>query len=379
MTDARARRSATRRNRRSGYDAPAGAPRHGRGRDRLRHRRSRRSPSSRCSRCTPTACSRSTSTSRAPRCASSTARRPRRRRPSSAAPRSTTTQPSRTFRRTCSIASTAAARPMASAGIQAGRDGRRPRLGRRASTSSSPRKLVGPTGRAIGVDMTDRMLAVARENQPRVAAALGYDVVEFREGFLEQIPVESRSGRPRHLELRGEPLARQAPGASRRSWRVLKDHGRDRHRGHRQRARGAAAPEGQPAALGRVPGRRAHAGGVPRRARARRLLRPRRSSSGATGRRSRAIPFYSVTVRGFKFEKTAGCVFQGHRAVYLGPGQGVRGRGGPPVPAQRALRGLHRHRRQADRGRRTRSMFAILEPGEERASYACCASGAGCC
>ncbi|PYQ47309.1 MAG: ubiquinone biosynthesis methyltransferase UbiE, partial [Acidobacteria bacterium] len=54
-------------------------------------------------------------------------------------------------------------------------------------------KFVGSTGKAIGVDMTDRMLSVARENQPRVAAALGYDAAEFREGFLEQIPVASKS------------------------------------------------------------------------------------------------------------------------------------------------------------------------------------------
>ena len=30
-------------------------------------------------------------------------------------------------------------------------------------------------------------------------------------------------------------------------------------------------------------------------------------------------PFYAMTVRGYKFEKTAGCVFRGQRAVYLGP------------------------------------------------------------
>ena len=29
--------------------------------------------------------------------------------------------------------------------------------------------------------------------------------------------------------------------------------------------------------------------------------------------------FYSVTVRGFKFEKKAGCIYAGHYAVYLGP------------------------------------------------------------
>jgi hypothetical protein len=33
--------------------------------------------------------------------------------------------------------------------------------------------------------------------------------------------------------------------------------------------------------------------------------------------------FYSVTLRGFKFEKTAGCLFTGQRAVYLGPQKAV--------------------------------------------------------
>lgn len=32
-------------------------------------------------------------------------------------------------------------------------------------------------------------------------------------------------------------------------------------------------------------------------------------------------PFYSMTVRGQKFEKKAGCLFRGQRAVYLGPGK----------------------------------------------------------
>jgi MoaA/NifB/PqqE/SkfB family radical SAM enzyme/SAM-dependent methyltransferase len=50
-------------------------------------------------------------------------------------------------------------------------------------------KYVGPSGRAIGVDMTDAMLAVARENQPVVARNLGYDVVAFHKGLLESIPL----------------------------------------------------------------------------------------------------------------------------------------------------------------------------------------------
>lgn len=48
---------------------------------------------------------------------------------------------------------------------------------------------VGPKGKVIGVDMTDDMLALAREN----AAKRGASNVEFRKGFIESLPVETAS------------------------------------------------------------------------------------------------------------------------------------------------------------------------------------------
>jgi SAM-dependent methyltransferase len=45
---------------------------------------------------------------------------------------------------------------------------------------------VGPTGRVIGVDMTDAMLATARRN----AAEGKFDNVEFRKGTIEDLPIE---------------------------------------------------------------------------------------------------------------------------------------------------------------------------------------------
>jgi arsenite methyltransferase len=48
---------------------------------------------------------------------------------------------------------------------------------------------VGPGGRVIGVDMTDDMLALARANAVRFAAASGLANVEFRKGFIEELPV----------------------------------------------------------------------------------------------------------------------------------------------------------------------------------------------
>jgi arsenite methyltransferase len=48
-------------------------------------------------------------------------------------------------------------------------------------------RLVGPLGRVIGIDMTPEMLAKARAN----AAGAGLTNVEFREGILEALPVET--------------------------------------------------------------------------------------------------------------------------------------------------------------------------------------------
>ena len=47
-------------------------------------------------------------------------------------------------------------------------------------------RLVGPSGRVIGVDMTPAMLDAAR----RAAAAAHLENVELREGYLEALPIE---------------------------------------------------------------------------------------------------------------------------------------------------------------------------------------------
>ena len=45
---------------------------------------------------------------------------------------------------------------------------------------------VGETGRVVGIDMTDEML----ERSRAAATAMGLDRVEFRQGLLEEMPVE---------------------------------------------------------------------------------------------------------------------------------------------------------------------------------------------
>lgn len=49
------------------------------------------------------------------------------------------------------------------------------------------RAIVGGSGRVIGIDMTEAMIAKAKENN----AKLGFDNVEFRHGDIEDIPVSS--------------------------------------------------------------------------------------------------------------------------------------------------------------------------------------------
>ncbi len=50
-------------------------------------------------------------------------------------------------------------------------------------------RRVGPTGKAYGLDMTDEMLALARENRRKA----GVDNVEFLKGEIEHIPLPDNS------------------------------------------------------------------------------------------------------------------------------------------------------------------------------------------
>jgi arsenite methyltransferase len=82
-------------------------------------------------------------------------------------------------------------------------------------------RAVGPSGRVIGVDMTDDMLARARDN----AAKLGATNVEFRKGFIESLPVETGS-----VDLVISNcvinLSADKPAVFREIYRVLKPGGR---------------------------------------------------------------------------------------------------------------------------------------------------------
>lgn len=51
-------------------------------------------------------------------------------------------------------------------------------------------QIVGPSGRVIGIDMTDEMLSLARSSAPLVAERIGYSNVEFRKGRIQDLGLD---------------------------------------------------------------------------------------------------------------------------------------------------------------------------------------------
>jgi len=178
-------------------------------------------------------------------------------------------------------------------------------------------KKVGTEGRVYGIDMTDSMLAVAQDCRAKVADALGWNVVEFRRGFLEAIPLEDGIADvvTSNCVINLSP---DKPKVFREIWRVLKDHGRtviadivaDREVPPKMRAdgqlwgeciSGALTEEAFLASL-----ERAGFYGIS-------------TMQKTFWREVEGCRFHSVTVRGYKFEKQAGCSYVGQHAIYLGP------------------------------------------------------------
>jgi SAM-dependent methyltransferase len=178
--------------------------------------------------------------------------------------------------------------------------------------------------------MTDPMLAVANENRPIVAEKLGYDSTEFRKGFLEAIPADDRSVNV----VTSNCVVNLSPDKEKvfaEIWRILKDNGRvviadivsDGEVPPHLKTNpelwgectvGALTAEGFVAGL-----ERAGFYGI-------------EVLSKTYWKSIEGHPFSSMTVRGWKFEKSAGCVFRGQRAIYLGPAKAILDEEGHTFP-----------------------------------------------
>ncbi|MDH5526867.1 MAG: methyltransferase domain-containing protein [Nitrospirota bacterium] len=180
-------------------------------------------------------------------------------------------------------------------------------------------RMVGAEGRVIGVDMTEPMLAKARVNARAVADRLGYDVVEFRKGFLEEIPVGDGEANlvTSNCVIN---LSVDKPGVFSEIHRVLAPEGRfvisdivsDQPVPEAMRADSELWGECISGAL------------------TEREFATLAEGAGFYGitldreylwKEVNGIRFYSTTFRAYRGGAKTGCLYQGQTATYLGPGQ----------------------------------------------------------
>ena len=229
---------------------------------------------------------------------------------------------------------------------------------------------VGQSGRVIGVDMTDRMLAVAAENKPIVADNLGYDVVKFREGYLEKIPVADRS-----IDIVTSNcvinLSPDKKAVFAEIWRCLKDGGRT--------------------VIADIICDRA----VPPHMKINPLLWGECLSGSLTQeeflsyledagffgvellkktywKQVEDCKFYSVTVRAFKYEKRAECHFAGQQVIYRGPFKGVTDEEGHYYARNHAVAVCTDTYAKLSVGPLKESFIFLTKTGDENLSESCC-------
>lgn len=240
-------------------------------------------------------------------------------------------------------------------------------------------KLVGPTGRVIGVDMTDQMLKVATENRSKVAARLGYDVVEFRKGFLEEIPVEDQQ-----VDLITSNcvinLSPDKKRVFREMWRILNDHGR------------AVVSD----IVTETP--------VPAHLQANARMWGECLSGALTEdeflsfleqagfygltvlrktfwKQVEGYRFFAITVRGYKYEKKAGCIYIGQTAIYRGPFKAAMDEEGHLFPRNEPVEVCTDTAAKLQQPP-YQGLFTVTDPTREIPEdfeSACCTPGTGCC
>ncbi|OGR82713.1 MAG: hypothetical protein A2636_05385 [Elusimicrobia bacterium RIFCSPHIGHO2_01_FULL_64_10] len=246
-------------------------------------------------------------------------------------------------------------------------------------------KKTGPKGKVIGVDMTRQMLDMALGSKEAVARNLGYDSVEFREGYLESIPAEDRSADL----VTSNCVINLSPDKNKvfsEIWRILKDNGRlvvadivaDRPvplslQAHQdlwgECISGSLSEEEFLAQL-----EKAGFYGIS-------LLKK------SFWKEVEGVKFYSITVRGFKFEKKSGCKFIGQKAVYLGPYKAAMDEEGHIFPRGEAVE-ICSDTAQKLKAPPYADQFSVLGPAADPGfavlpapapeSEACCGSD-GCC
>jgi len=232
-------------------------------------------------------------------------------------------------------------------------------------------KITGPEGRVIGIDMTDEMLARAQKNKVKVAENLGYDNVEFRKGFLEEIPAEDESIDLVTSNCVINLTAEKGP-VFREIYRVLKDNGRfvisdivsEIPVPPSMRADSTLWGECISGALTTEEfirlAKEAGFYGIT-------LL------SETFYREAGGLSFYSVTFEGHKQNKAEKCLYLGHEATYIGPFDSVTDDEGHEFPRGVSMEVC------TDTAQRLslppyRGLFIITEPGDTPGQPQTCAT-----
>lgn len=182
-------------------------------------------------------------------------------------------------------------------------------------------KVVGKTGKVIGIDMTDEMLRLANKHKVQVCNNLGYSNVEFRKGLLEDIQVESDcvdiiiSNCVINLSATKEKVFQEI-------FRILRNHGRfvisdivsDKEVPEQIRSDKKLWGECVAGAI------------------TQKNLIEIANMVGFYGvslehdytwKMIEGITFSSITLRGWKFVKGSKCIYKGQYAIYKGPFKNV--------------------------------------------------------
>ncbi|MBI2149299.1 MAG: methyltransferase domain-containing protein, partial [Acidobacteria bacterium] len=239
-------------------------------------------------------------------------------------------------------------------------------------------RRLGSSGRVIGVDMTPEMIQRAERNRPQVANLLGYDTVEFRSGYLENIPVEAGAADivTSNCVINLSPDKRRVLSEM---WRILKNNGRaiisdtvtdsplPRHMKANPRLWGecvsGALTEEEYFALLEQTGFY----GL--------TLLEKKVWKEIEGHR-----FFSVVIRAYKFAKNGVCNFIGQKAIYLGPLKAVIDEEGHLFPRNEAVEICTDTALKLSRPPYAGSFLVIGEgtPDATSSSLVCCEPGRCC-
>ena len=236
---------------------------------------------------------------------------------------------------------------------------------------------VGSEGHVIGIDMTTEMIERAERNRGVVAESLGYDVVEFRRGYLERLPLEDQKADivTSNCVINLSPDKRRVLSEM---WRVLKNHGRaiisdtvsESKIPHHMKANprlwgecvsGALTEDEYFAMLEQV---------------------------GFYGlslvektfwKEIEGYRFYSLILQGFKFGKNGVCNFEGQRAVYLGPLKAVVDEEGHLFPRNEPVQVCTDTAAKLSRQPYARSFVVMAKDDDAALSSAACCEPGECC